>query len=107
VVEELEPLVFLPGDFVIRQGEFGDCMYFLSTGSVEVMINDKQIAVLAEGSPFGETALIQKEERNASVRAVTYCDVYKLSRNSFERLRKKYPEFDKRVTEISLGRQNP
>lgn len=105
VVEELEPMVFLPGDFVIRQGEFGDCMYFLSTGSVEVMVNGKQVAVLAEGSPFGETALIQNEKRNASIRAVSYCDVYRLSQNSFEQLRKKHPEFDKRVIEISAGRQ--
>lgn len=106
VIEELEPLVFLPGDFVIRQGEFGDCMYFLSSGSVAVMVDEKQVALLAEGSPFGETALLQNETRNASIKAMTYCDVYRLSRSSFERLRKKYPEFDKRVSEISAQRQN-
>ncbi|MRR15462.1 MAG: cyclic nucleotide-binding domain-containing protein [Deltaproteobacteria bacterium] len=105
VIEELEPLVFLPGDFVIRQGELGDCMYFLSSGSVEVIANEKRIAVLTEGSPFGEAALIQNEKRNASVRALSYCDVYKLSQHSFHRLRKKHPEFDKRVTKIAVERQ--
>lgn len=105
IIEELEPLVFLPGDFVIRQGEFGDCMYFLSTGSVEVIVNEKQVAVLAEGSPFGETALIKNEKRNASIKAVSYCDVYRLSQHGFEHLRKKHPEFDKQVTEISMERQ--
>lgn len=105
VIVELEPLVFLPGDLVIRQGEFGDCMYFLSAGSVEVIVDEKQVAVLAEGSPFGETALIQNEKRNASIKAVSYCDIYRLSQHSFEKLRKKYPEFDKRVTEISIERR--
>ena len=105
VIEELEPLVFLPGDFIIRQGEWGDCMYFLSKGNVEVIVNEKQVATLAEGSPFGETALIENEERNASIRAVTFCDVYRLSQQSFDHLRKKHPEFDKRVKEISLQRQ--
>jgi len=105
VIEELEPLVFLPGDFVMRQGEFGDCMYFLSTGSMEVMINEKQVDILTEGSPFGETALIQNKKRNASIRAISYCDVYRLSQHSFEQLRRKHPEFDKRVTEISVERQ--
>lgn len=90
---------------MIRQGELGDCMYFLSTGSVEVIANDKRITVLTEGSPFGETALLQDEKRNASVRALSYCDVYKLSQHSFHRLRKKHPEFDKRVTTIALERQ--
>jgi len=105
IIEELEPLVFLPGDVVIRHGELGDCMYFLSTGSVEVIANEKRIAVLLEGSPFGETALLQNEKRNASVRALSYCDVYKLSQHSFHRLRKKHPDFDKRVTTIAVERQ--
>lgn len=105
VIEELEPLVFLPGDFVIRQGEYGDCMYFLSSGSVQVIVNDKPVAVLSEGSPFGETALIRNEKRNASIKALSYCDIYRLSQHSFEQLRKKYPEFDQRVSEISASRQ--
>jgi len=105
VIEELEPLVFLPGDFVIRQGEFGDCMYFLSSGSVRVTVNEQQVAILSEGSPFGETALIHNEKRNASIQAITYCDIYRLSQRSFEQLRKKYPEFDQRVSEISAARQ--
>lgn len=105
VIEKLEHIVFLPGDFVIRQGEFGDCMYFLSTGRVEVIVDEKKVALLTEGSPFGETALIQNERRNASIRAVTYCDVYRLSHQSFEELRIKYPEFNERISEISAMRQ--
>lgn len=105
VIEELEFLIFLPGDFIIRQGELGDCMYFLCRGSVEVVVNEQQVAVLPEGSPFGETALIQNEKRNASVRALSYCDVYRLSQQSFEKLKSKHPEFNKRVTEISMERR--
>jgi len=105
VIEKLEHMIFLPGDFVIRQGEFGDCMYFLSTGSVEVLVNGQQVAVLPEGSPFGETALIENEKRNASIRAMTYCDVYRLSHRGFERLREKYPEFSERVARIAAERR--
>jgi voltage-gated potassium channel len=73
VVQLLEPMVFLPNDYIIRQGEFGDCMYFLSQGDVEVLVSDQQVARLGAGSPFGEAALIQGEKRNASIRACTYC----------------------------------
>lgn len=105
VVEELEPVVFLPGDFIIRQGQYGDCMYFLNTGQVEVLVNGKRVAILSEGSFFGEMVLIKSEKRSASVRALSYCDTYKLSRHSFERLRQKYPEFDRQISEISRERE--
>jgi hypothetical protein len=105
IVQLLRPMVFLPDDYIIRQGEFGDCMYFLSNGDVEVVVNGTRVATLGQGSPFGETALIQGEKRNASIRALTYCDVYKLSKSDLDGLRTRYPDFDdqlKKVVEAKL-----
>jgi len=100
VVQLLQPMVFLPDDYIIRQGEFGDCMYFLSNGDVEVLVNGVRVAALGQGSPFGETALIQGEKRMASIRALTYCDVYMLSKKDFDTLRGQYPEFDAQVKKV-------
>jgi hypothetical protein len=100
VVQLLQSLVFLPDDFIIRQGEYGDCMYFLSAGDVEVLASGQKVAQLGAGSPFGEAALLQGEKRNASVRALSYCDVYRLSKADFDSLRQKYPEFDARVRKV-------
>ncbi|MGO9409250.1 MAG: cyclic nucleotide-binding domain-containing protein, partial [Spirochaetia bacterium] len=100
IVQLLRPIVFLPGDYIIRQGEYGDCMYFLSSGDVEVLVGERNVAQLGAGSPFGETALLQGEKRNASVRAITYCDVYKLSKSDFDALRARYPEFDAEVKKV-------
>jgi voltage-gated potassium channel len=100
VVQLLHGMVFLPDDYIIRQGEYGDCMYFLSSGDVEVLVGGQKVAQLGAGSPFGEAALLQGEKRNASVRAISYCDVYRLSKADFDSLRAKYPEFDARVRGI-------
>jgi voltage-gated potassium channel len=100
VIELLKPLVYLPGDLIIRQGEYGDCMYFLSSGEVEILVNGSPITVLHSGSPFGETALIQGERRNATVKAITYCDLFKLSKSDFDTLRTKYPEFDSKIKRL-------
>ncbi|MFA6107132.1 MAG: cyclic nucleotide-binding domain-containing protein [Candidatus Latescibacterota bacterium] len=100
IVHLLHPVVFLPGDFVIRQGEYGDCMYFLCEGDVEVLVNEQRVAVLGQGSPFGETALIQGERRTASIKALTYCDAYRLAKQDFDALRTKYPEFDAQVRRV-------
>jgi hypothetical protein len=104
IVQLLRPLVFLPDDIIIRQGEFGDCMYFLATGDVEVVVNGTRVALLGQGSPFGETALIQGEKRNASIRALTYCDVYRLAKTDLDGLRSRYPDFDKQVRKVAEER---
>ena len=100
IVQRLEATVFLPGDYIIRQGEYGDCMYFLNAGEVEVLVNDHKVAQLGAGSPFGETALIQGEKRMASIRTLTYCEAYRLGKEDFDVLRAKHPEFDAQVRQV-------
>ncbi|MEK0444791.1 MAG: hypothetical protein RLZZ399_112 [Verrucomicrobiota bacterium] len=111
VVKMLEPQVFLPGDAMIRQGERGDCMYFLSSGTAEVQVDGTVIAQLGAGSPFGEMALVSGEKRTASVCALDYCDVYMLRREAFEQLRARHTDFDQRVRAIvalrSRANQDP
>ncbi|HCM24971.1 MAG: hypothetical protein A2Z99_02415 [Treponema sp. GWB1_62_6] len=106
IVTELRALIFVPGDYIVRKGEFGDCMYFISSGRVEVMISEPTvIATLRSGSHFGEMSLVEGGARNASVVARDYCDVYELSKESFELLRSRHPEFDRRVQEVVAERE--
>lgn len=61
------------GEFIIREGESGDCMYVVQEGEVEVLKTSDgklvPIAVRGEGEFFGEMALFEREVRRASVRA--------------------------------------
>ena len=92
--------VFIPGDFIIKQGDTGDCMYFLVQGTAEVIVNDLRVAKLGPGAPFGEMALVSGERRNASIRAAEYCEVHRLPKEDFNLLRTKHPAFDARVRAI-------
>ncbi|MCX6926758.1 MAG: cyclic nucleotide-binding domain-containing protein, partial [Verrucomicrobia bacterium] len=105
VVQFLEPVVFLPEDYIIRQGEFGECMYFLSSGRVEVLANGVKVADFSAGSFFGESSLVHNEKRNASIKALEYCDGYRLSKKRFDELRQKFPEFDRHLQEITTFRR--
>lgn len=104
-VQLLKPRVFLPGEHVIRQGEYGDCMYFLTSGEVRIVIDGAEVTRLASGSPFGETALVEGEQRNASVVSVSYSTGYELDKGDFDALRAKYPEFDRRVKAVVARRK--
>jgi voltage-gated potassium channel len=101
----LKSEVFLPGEYIIRQGEYGDCMYFLTSGIVQVVADGKEIARLGPGSPFGETALIEQGRRNASVISIGYSTGYRLAKSDFEGLRQKYPEFDAHIKKVVEGRK--
>lgn len=65
---------FGDGEFIIRQGDPGDFMYFIQAGEVEVVQRrgEKEfcLATLKDGDVFGEMALFERELRTASVRAV-------------------------------------
>ena len=105
-VRLMKPQVFLPGEYIIRQGEFADCMYFLASGEVRIVINGSDVARLGPGSPFGETALIDNQHRNASVISDSYGTGYRLDKDDFNELRSKYPDFDRQVEAIARIRNN-
>jgi CRP-like cAMP-binding protein len=61
------------GETVFKQGELGDAFFIIHAGSVSVLRKksffsfSKKVVGLKEGDFFGETALISREPRNATV----------------------------------------
>jgi hypothetical protein len=106
LVLELRPYVIAPGDYIFHKGDEGAEMYFISRGAVQVVSGDGEVifATLAEGSFFGEVALLLKQPRNASVRAADYTDLYVLPRTSFERVTSRYPDFHEKIVEQAKAR---
>jgi len=68
---------FEAGQFVIRQGEQTDALYFLIEGAVEVLKDDVRVATATQpGLVFGEMAVLLGGAHTASVRAVKPCDFF-------------------------------
>jgi len=67
--------IYDTGQIIFRQGELGDCAYFIQSGEVEVIQDENGsenvVAKLSEGEYFGEKALIRPEPRSATTRAAT------------------------------------
>jgi voltage-gated potassium channel len=95
VIPCLSPEVMLPSDIVFSYGQPGDCMYFIGHGRVEVLAANgvDVLAVLDEGSYFGELALLENTTRSATVRAADYCILYRLKRHALQDLLKSHPDF--------------
>lgn len=73
ILSRFQPVFAYAGDAVIRQGELGDCCYFIKEGSVSVYRADdeksksERVAELGVGRCFGEDALVNEAPRNATV----------------------------------------
>jgi voltage-gated potassium channel len=105
---QLRPVVFTPGDFIFRAGQYGHNMYFISRGTVEIIAPDGStvLTTLTDGQFFGELALLFSQPRTATVRAVNYCDLYTLDKDTFDHVLTRYPEFAAHIKE-EADRRSP
>jgi CRP-like cAMP-binding protein len=73
ILRKFKPVFAHAGEVIIRQGEIGDCCYFIKEGSVSVLQSQdargrsEVVAELGVGRCFGEDALVHEAPRNASV----------------------------------------
>jgi len=56
-------------EIIIQEGESNDSIYFILEGSVDILKNNKVIAVLGEGQTVGEMELLDIMPAAATVRA--------------------------------------
>jgi hypothetical protein len=108
IIMNLTPVVFTPGDTVVRAGEPGFDMYFISKGSVEVVSPDgaSVFVTLTEGHFFGEIALLLSTPRTATVRTREYCDLYRLDKTTFDRVITHYPAFAETIRDLADKRRS-
>lgn len=107
IILKLEPITFMPGDVIVEKGELGYEMYFISGGSVDVVSEDGKTvyATLAAGQFFGEIALLLSAPRTATIKARDYCDLYKLDKDSFDLILKRYETFAAKIRELAETRR--
>ena len=78
---------FKEGDYLLRQGEIGDFLYFIKSGNVKVFRQEGGYEVvfseLSQGAVIGEMSLIEEDTRIANAVAMNDVTVIKLSRESY------------------------
>jgi CRP-like cAMP-binding protein len=87
IVPHLGETVFARGDIVFHEGDPGECVHVLLTGTVSVYVqrgaHTITYAVLPAGTCFGEMALIEDVPRSANVRAEDACRCLTLDKQTF------------------------
>jgi CRP/FNR family cyclic AMP-dependent transcriptional regulator len=100
--------VYQDGEPIVRQGEVGDCMYVIQEGRVEVVVEegDKEVRlmVLDTGDLFGEMAIVEREVRMATVRALGQVRVLTIDQKNFLRRIHEDPSLAWRVVQTMSHR---
>ncbi|MBI3875697.1 MAG: cyclic nucleotide-binding domain-containing protein, partial [Verrucomicrobia bacterium] len=80
-----------PGTFLVRERDFGNLLFIVHTGSVEVLKENEageplRVATLGAGDVFGEIGLLDEVPRTSSVRSTGAATLFTLKKEDFERL---------------------
>lgn len=99
LADNLKEIAITPNEFLFNEGDIGKKVFFVLKGELSVLTenNSKEIAKINKGDFFGEVALFKNKPRNASVKAITFCHLYYLDKDSFDRLIPKYPSIASKI----------
>jgi serine phosphatase RsbU (regulator of sigma subunit) len=94
---ELQQITYPAGSILMREGERGDDLYIVLSGSFEILkelgtLEERTFGLRGAGEVVGEMGLLNQDGlRTASARAVSDAEVIRLTRADFERLLGRYP----------------
>ena len=89
VLQVTDVTPYRPGQFVMREGERGEELFIVLSGSLKVMRGETELATLSPGDHVGEMALVRSQPRSASVIAAKDSELMVIRRTEFfEILRK-------------------
>ena len=98
----MRPIVCVPGECVFNEGDIGNEMYFVIRGKLEVVMNNETLSVLTDGDFFGEISLFtEQKRRTAAVISQSYSDLYRLDRELFEEVLRRYPKIAEHIKKIA------
>jgi CRP-like cAMP-binding protein len=100
-------------EFLFRQGDDGEFAYFILDGGCEVLVTGKGteipqcVSTLSCGQLVGELAVIHDTKRNASIKAITSCELLRIPYREFRYLIKALPSAMKRIKKLRSFRIRP
>ena len=107
IARQLTRLKVKAGRVLIREGGIGNEFMIMVSGMAEVTKDGESIATIGRGELVGEMAIQQPRgsgRRNATVTAVTDCEIYAGSAAEFRRIMEAAPSVAAKVRETIASR---
>jgi CRP-like cAMP-binding protein/rhodanese-related sulfurtransferase len=96
----VQSLVVSSNSIILRQGDPGDCLYIIRSGSVRIFRRNEEgihldISIKGPGETFGEMALLTGEPRSADAETLGETHLMVLSKDQLDRIMREFPEISK------------
>ena len=91
------------GEVLVRRGEAASSMYFITAGEVEIDLPSQRVR-LADGTFFGEIALLRRTNRSGTVTATRKTKLLLLDAQDFHALIERMPALAAHVRETAEAR---
>jgi CRP-like cAMP-binding protein len=109
IVPFLMSLFVEQGEFVYKEGEYADEIYFIHRGRVNLVHEfDGSIYVykaIQRGSYFGEIEVIKQATRKYNTQAAWHSDLLTLNRILYQTIQQDFPDVDKELQDICEVRE--
>jgi hypothetical protein len=109
VIQGLNLATFEAGDIILTEGDPGDSLYMLTSGTVKAVKRNaagKQVAVseMTEGAFFGEISILTGQPRTATVVATSHCELLELDRATLDSIVATHPHVRQVLEQFSKER---
>jgi CRP/FNR family transcriptional regulator, cyclic AMP receptor protein len=92
------------GQVLFREGEPGDLMYVLMSGTAEISVNNRVVEIAEPGAIVGEMAMIDEGTRSATVITKNDCKLLPIDHERFSFLIQQTPNFALHVMRVISAR---
>ena len=92
------------GQLLFKEGDAGDLMYVLMSGTAEISVNSKVVEFAQAGAIVGEMGMIDEGTRSATVVAKSDCKFLPIDRKLFDYHVLHTPDFAQHVMRVIADR---
>ena len=92
------------GQTLFKEGEAGELMYVLMSGTAEIIVNSRVVETAEAGAIIGEMGMIDEGARSATVVAKSECKFVPIDRKRFNFLIQQTPHFALHVMRVIADR---
>ena len=82
-----------PGATIFDQGEQGDCMYIVQSGTIEMVIGDRVVETVGANEALGFMSMIDDRPRSSTARAKEACELSQIDPRTFRFMVDEVPNF--------------